>query len=815
MRQLPTTMVALLLLAVVAIPLGTARTAQAQGTPVGAPSPSQGATPAAAPTTTSAGAGDQSQAQAAASPVELSEILGTWRNSADNSIVKIEELYPGENKPAIGLTAKHDGWGGTFTPGSASTPSHLHFQMDPKFEQMNPNAPEWARKEVEGKLRWFLELDAQGCGPALAGDWYRGEIRWHDKDSSAGGSASAVSHVREVPVQYVKAPPEPEYEGRAAIRVRSAIRRVPFNTADSLYREEPFFVDVILPEDEARKVGMDLTVTLHTEAYDHTSSLQLSSFSPDVHRFAVYTTLEPVTMLHGGGGVHHGMLANLASRLLGPRLMPGDMVGQSGRYGKTDSVTVSYGDVHTSFILYPQPIDQDEARVEGSLRQLEAGFNAAAATSDADTARGLGMKLRMIKNALRIIDDEMTIRDSDHNPYIAYAVGAAYLAMLTDTAAWTPPVPGARPSGAWEPLYPDGRLVPDYRFSGVGYYSNYERTRVDEAVARGKAKAWKVVERGLDDAAIATVQYFISTTGADQFVIIAFGVDMNGQPVDAMGRFLTGLSFGGHLILRGASLAQQVQGEMVQARERAVRSGGSQAIRLAAGEEPEAGAAAGGAAAVAGGSSRQAATGIAAPAVIGAERDLEKVKLPTNLAFTLPGARSITDRLGKAVNFLLQQFDDTCGVVVSESMARDGGAQPLSEGQGMVKAYREARKAYRAAEGVNALGMRDYLKVRGARARAFGRGVAISDMEAELGRGGQVAALVNVAPPGQKSHCHWVRVLGVEHGRSGWPDSVIYGDPWTGTQCRVAACVFRASMIDPEVPAGQQWHQFGVVFAHW
>jgi len=281
--------------------------------PAANPSPQSASapSPAPAPRTTSAASGGPSQTQPSSpsrspgeSPIELSEIVGRWRNTADRSIVEIEELYPGENKSPIGLKGKHDGWGGSFTRGSGDKPSHLSFQMDPKFEQMNPQAPQWARQQVDGKLRWFRELDAQGCGPALSGKWYRGEIKWTDSDQSgAAKEASVASHVRDVPVEFEKTTEQPEFDGHPAIRVRSALRKLPFTTADSLYRDEPFYVDVILPEDEAKKAGMDLTVTLHSAIGNDTSSLGLSSFSPDVHRFAVYTMLDPVTMAHGGGPV--------------------------------------------------------------------------------------------------------------------------------------------------------------------------------------------------------------------------------------------------------------------------------------------------------------------------------------------------------------------------------------------------------------------------------------------------------------------------------------------------------------------------------
>jgi hypothetical protein len=775
--------------------------------------------PAPAPMTTSAASGEPSQTQASSpsqsageNPIELSEILGNWLNTADHSIVQIEEMYPGENKTAIHLKGKHDEWGGTFTRGSGDKPSHVSFMMGPKFDQMNPQAPQWARQQVAGKLQWFLELDTQGCGPMLSGKWYRGEIKWTDSDQlGAAKEASAVSHVRDVPVELEKTSEKPDYEGHPSIRVRSALRKLPFTTADSLYHDEPFYVDVILPENEAKNVGMDLTVTLHSAMGNDTSTLGLSSFSPDVHRFAVYTTLDPVTMAHGGNGAHHGMLAHLASQAF-KAMMPGNM--SRLRFVNGDTITVSYKDsfgaAQTTFTAYAQPVLQDEARIEASLRQLEVGFNAGLANADAEGARGLGMKLRMIKNALRIMDDELTIRDSVHNPYEAYSVGAAYLTMLTDSAAWKSPAPGSRPIGPWDPLLPSGQLVPDHRFPAVAYYSNFERIRVDQALTKGQSRALKVVERGLDSAGLATVQFFIASTGADQFAIIAFGVDMNGQPVDAMTRFTTGLSFGGSLILRGASLAQMVQGEMVEGERRAARSAGPKAAEAASAEEKVVGDVSAGAS----GASRLAATGIPAQVIIGAETDLETHVPSTKTAFTLPGAKAITDRNGKAIGFLLQQFDDTCGVVVSETMARDGGAQHLTEGQGMIKAYREG-KAYQAGRGMNVVNVRDYLKSRGAQTSGYRYGVTLSAIEAELAQGGQVAVMINTAPAGEKPNGHWVRVLKIERGNNGVATSVIYGDPWTGTHCEAEACVFRSSMRVPDLPPNQKPRQFGVVFAKW
>ncbi len=110
--------------------------------------------------------------------------------------------------------------------------------------------------------------------------------------------------------------------------------------------------------------------------------------------------------------------------------------------------------------------------------------------------------------------------------------------------------------------------------------------------------------------------------------------------------------------------------------------------------------------------------------------------------------------------------------------------------------------------------MRRYLKSRGAQTAVFERGVTIAQIEAELAQGGQVAVMINTASPGKKPFLLWVRVMKIERGAKGWPDSVIYGDPWTGTQCRAASCVFRSSMIDATVAANKD-NQFGIVFATW
>src|SRR5262245_4029740 len=164
-------------------------------------------------------------------PVET--LLGKWKNENDSSVITIEPLYFRDptRKNELKLSGTHD-WGGIYRAGS------LGFRRTPKFEEMNSEIPEWARKRVEGKLSWELELvAADECGyPALQGKWYPGEVSWREEKDQAGNVLKQEATVvgRGVPreVQYTRLEitgnaDDEAFLAQPSIVIRSAVRPVP------------------------------------------------------------------------------------------------------------------------------------------------------------------------------------------------------------------------------------------------------------------------------------------------------------------------------------------------------------------------------------------------------------------------------------------------------------------------------------------------------------------------------------------------------------------------------------------------------------
>ena len=85
----------------------------------------------------------------------------------------------------------HRVWNGEYHPDASGGSSMLELTYTPKAAEMSPAVPEWARKEVEGKLKWRLSIDPGGtCGkPSLVATFYPGLIKWRDGGEKKPGGA--------------------------------------------------------------------------------------------------------------------------------------------------------------------------------------------------------------------------------------------------------------------------------------------------------------------------------------------------------------------------------------------------------------------------------------------------------------------------------------------------------------------------------------------------------------------------------------------------------------------------------------------------
>ena len=728
--------------------------------------------------------------QAGGRNLRVEELLGEWKGEGDGKTINIEQLYlndPGR-KNELKFSGDHD-WGGGYRDGS------LGFRRAPKFEEMNSTVPLWARKMVEGQLSWTLELKAEeeGCGGpvVLKGRWHPGEITWREEKNPGTGEvvkreASVTGKGEPREVRYTRAVTAGEGDeggwiSKPSIIVRSAVRPVPDSVLDSVHRDEPFHVEVKVSQEQAAAIGPTLDVKFRVTKTRDTAGLRLSSAGSGIRGPVIYKAPGPVTL--GGGGTGGGI-----TRLLGLEISRGDMSAIS--IEKEDTVVVSYGDVAAEFKAYTHPIQQAVARVEASLNARRSLYESMLQdpqipAADKKVAR---TKLRLVTNARRIMEsldgnrprlpvlsDDTQMFSVDHQEL---SVGAEHLKLLDDPARWR---------GPWLPLYPGGQLVDDPRFPGVSYHSQVEKDVVDRGLEQGAIRFFQETSNTLRQLSSDLILFGISTTGADQFVILCFGITSTGERVDTTERVLAGISLGSQALLSGA-LAARPYRSLLKESESAARKFEREVLSGTGRPGVGAGGGLGGA----------GARGAARPtlvarrtAVIGAEVDLEKVANAVNTETTLPGARLFSER-----GYLLQEFDDTCGPTVGEQIRRKGGLPPRTERENMIKAY-ELGKAYRAGYGMTKYGMADFLNFAGASIE-IPIGVTLRDIERRLIGGRQAAVLINTAEAGKLPVWHWVEVEEIVT-RSNGKRTVVYGDPWNGNIWEVDSCVFLDRMSRDDV----------------
>jgi hypothetical protein len=127
-------------------------------------------------------------------PLPAEEIPGSWVDVDAGSIVVIEKAG-GSSGTDFVLKARHE-WSGSLAAGK------LTFKRTPKPEEMSEAAPEWARKQVAGKLEWSLELEAKSraqCGGSfelvIEGKWFPGELQFTEETDESGKIAKQDASV--------------------------------------------------------------------------------------------------------------------------------------------------------------------------------------------------------------------------------------------------------------------------------------------------------------------------------------------------------------------------------------------------------------------------------------------------------------------------------------------------------------------------------------------------------------------------------------------------------------------------------------------
>jgi len=143
-------------------------------------------------------------------PLDPVQLVGKWTDAQSGKDIEIIQKDP-KNATAFTLKADHE-WDGTFKDGK------LTFTRKPTADEMSHDAPDWARKIVEGSLEWSLEFDhGMTCAsPNLQGKWYPGLIKIEENTgqttgtTTSRGSATVAGKGDPMNIDY-RAPPPPKF----------------------------------------------------------------------------------------------------------------------------------------------------------------------------------------------------------------------------------------------------------------------------------------------------------------------------------------------------------------------------------------------------------------------------------------------------------------------------------------------------------------------------------------------------------------------------------------------------------------------------
>lgn len=143
-------------------------------------------------------------------PLDPVQLAGTWTDEKTGETAEISQKNPGDT---TNFTLKSDhAWDGIYKDGK------LTFTRKPTADEISHDAPDWARKAVEGSLQWSLEFTPQSvCDVAeLKGNWYPGLIRIEEPSgtpapgmTTSRGSASVAGKGDPIEVDY-KPGPQPK-----------------------------------------------------------------------------------------------------------------------------------------------------------------------------------------------------------------------------------------------------------------------------------------------------------------------------------------------------------------------------------------------------------------------------------------------------------------------------------------------------------------------------------------------------------------------------------------------------------------------------
>lgn len=252
--------------------------------------------------------------------ISLDQSVGVWRPLEDGDWpFVIVQAQPGseEYPNRLEVHTQDRVWAGEYVGIERGHPSREHqarmkFYFTPSADEMNPEIPYWARLEIEGQLRWSLELDESGdaLNPLLDVKLYPGEVQWDEKGNVSiigPGSPNRFKLAQETHVSI-------EEGSVAKIWVELVQTKKQRNDkfkrltneppvlneqVDALLKHQTFTVKARIPPHQANELGDSITVNVETESGERTE-LTLLRRTPTGPRPAIFSLDKPISIADEG-----------------------------------------------------------------------------------------------------------------------------------------------------------------------------------------------------------------------------------------------------------------------------------------------------------------------------------------------------------------------------------------------------------------------------------------------------------------------------------------------------------------------------------
>lgn len=412
--------------------------------------------------------------------------VGKWGLVEDTNVeLRIVQPEPQARPEELAANSRKHAYRGQYNLAPTAGQGRITLGKTPAAPAMNADVPDWARRQVEGQLKWRVEVDTEDlCSiDTLTARWYPGEISWNEAERKAWLSGEG----KPVEFEYKRLPEDPvELSGEGTLSfVAVSEQDGVWPPVNEIARGIPFRLRLVLPADMGKRTGQTATVIVGASG-GGTASVQLRG-APGPGGPWIYMS-EPLTFesltewdaFLAEAGLEWIMGAPIGSFKRPDPAGAIEIVAPNGA-----SINVSFGPATDIVTLYETPLALAIGRVKKELDDLDILLRTAivagtVAADDPETAR----RLRQIRNARILFHYRPPVADPLHTPFgpqsrqwpahMGLAIALAYLQQANSSEA----VHQDRSPAA----------LPPNRF-GISYQSTYERNAVEAAIAAVQEQA--------------------------------------------------------------------------------------------------------------------------------------------------------------------------------------------------------------------------------------------------------------------------------------------------------------------------------------